>query len=231
MNFILKLILPSLLAITTPNIMVNGEPGSRLTDPVKVTKSVSAAENAYTTLGLAQKLDFSIFERAYKGMQNIQGVTRNVLAIVDFSKPSSAKRLFVIDMDRQKILFETFVAHGQGSGNLNATKFSNTTDSHQSSLGFYLTTNTYQGKHGYSLRLRGMEKSINDNAENRAIVMHGADYVSEAVIRNTGRLGRSWGCPAVAPALNKPIIDAIKGGSVLYIHANDAEYVKRSGII
>lgn len=184
--------------------------------------------SAYRQAGLSGKLEYAIFARAYKGMQGIKGVRKKVLAIADFSRPSTARRFFIVDLSRNTLLFETWVAHGQGSGQLNATRFSNVEDSHQSSLGFYLTGVTYEGAHGYSLRLKGLEKNINDNAESRTIVMHGADYVSQEVIRNTGRLGRSWGCPAVAPAVHKPLINAIKDGAVLYIHAADKEYQRLS---
>ena len=155
----------------------------------------------------------------------------NVLSIVDFSLPSSKKRLFVIDLKNDKILFNTYVAHGQGSGAGMATQFSNVPESYQSSLGFYTTETTYTGKNGYSLHLAGMEKGINDRAEERAIVMHGAPYVSEGFIQSRGFLGRSWGCPAVPEQLSRPIIEKIKNGSCLFIFSENNRYLHGSQII
>ncbi len=155
----------------------------------------------------------------------------HLITIVDFTRPSSQKRIFVIDLDEQKVLFHTYVAHGQGSGKEYANMFSNTPESYQSSLGFYETTSTYMGKNGFSLKLKGLENGINDNAEERAVVMHGAPYVSESFIHARGYLGRSWGCPALPENLNKPIINKIKNGSCLFIYSRNNTYLKRSKII
>jgi hypothetical protein len=155
----------------------------------------------------------------------------NILSIVDFSRPSSQKRLFIIDLKNFKVLFNTYVAHGQGSGAAMATEFSNTPESYQSSLGFYTTSSTYMGKNGYSMHLEGMEKGINDKAEERAIVMHGAPYVNEDLIHNRGYIGRSWGCPAVSPKVNKPIIDKIKNGTCLFIYSENNKYLHTSKIL
>ncbi|MCY7357511.1 MAG: murein L,D-transpeptidase catalytic domain family protein, partial [Rudanella sp.] len=165
-------------------------------------------------------LNRTVFDHALRGMQKMMDA-KPVLSIVDMSQPSSKKRLYVIDLVGRKLLFNTYVAHGRNSGVLLAEKFSNTNSSFQSSLGFYQTLGTYQGKHGLSLQLKGLERGINDNAFARAIVMHGANYVCEDIIRNTGRLGRSQGCPAVSNAESKPIIQAIKGGSCLFIYSPD----------
>jgi hypothetical protein len=126
--------------------------------------------------------------------------------------------MWVIDMSARRVLFHTHVAHGQGSGDNYATRFSNVGGSHASSLGLYLTGDTYQGGNGYSLLLDGLEPGVNDNARSRSIVVHGADYADPSVIASAGRLGRSWGCPALPRAVTRPVIDAIKDGSVLYIH-------------
>ena len=155
----------------------------------------------------------------------------NILSIVDFSRPSSQKRLFVIDLKNFKVLFNTYVAHGQNSGAAMATQFSNVPESLQSSLGFYTTSSTYNGKNGYSMHLRGMENGINDKAEERAIVMHGAFYINENIIHDRGYIGRSWGCPAVPEKLNKPIIDKIKNGSCLFIFSENNRYLNTSKII
>lgn len=150
--------------------------------------------------------------------------------MIDFTKPSTEKRLFVFDMEQKKMLYSSVVSHGKNSGENYATSFSNEVGSYKSSLGFYLTGNTYQGKNGYSLLLDGLEKGINDRARERAIVVHGAAYANPSVCKS-GRLGRSFGCPALPQALTKPIINTIKGGSVLFIYANNKEYMAKSSIL
>jgi hypothetical protein len=139
--------------------------------------------------------------------------------IFDVTKPSTEKRFYVLDLKGKKLLYHCLAAHGKGSGENNANLFSNTPNSMKTAPGFYLTLSTYSGKHGYSLKLRGLEKGINDNAEKRAIVIHGADYVSDDFIKVHGRIGRSWGCPALPVGLSKEIIDCIKDGTLLYIFA------------
>jgi hypothetical protein len=136
--------------------------------------------------------------------------------------------LWIIDLRQQKILLHTVVAHGRNSGALLAEKFSNRPESYQSSLGFFQTGEAYQGKHGYSLRLDGLEAGINDQARARAIVIHGADYAKETVAATAGRLGRSLGCPAVPPDLSTPLIKLIKGGSLLFIYGKDPNYLRMS---
>ena len=155
----------------------------------------------------------------------------SALTLIDFSKPSTEKRLYVFDMDRKKLLFHSVVSHGKNSGGNYATSFSNEYGSYKSSLGFYLTDSPYQGKNGYSLLLDGLEKGINDRARQRAIVVHGAAYADPSVARSAGRLGRSFGCPAVPKNLSKPIIDAIKGGSVIFIYAESPDYLAHSSIL
>lgn len=140
------------------------------------------------------------------------------LTVIDFTLPSTEKRLWVFDLDDQQLLFHTYVAHGQGTGRNMARHFSNTPQSHQSSLGFFRTGDTYIGKHGLSLYLDGLEQGINDNARDRYIVIHGADYVSTDFIGTHGRLGRSHGCPALPRELSDPIIETIKGESCLFIY-------------
>ena len=156
---------------------------------------------------------------------------KNILTVIDFTKPSTEKRLFVIDLKLKKILFISYVAHGRNSGEKYATSFSNREGSFKSSLGFYKTENTYYGKNGYSLVLNGLERGINDKAKERAIVMHGATYADPSTIRSCGRLGRSLGCPALPLAVCKKIIDTIKGGTLLYIHGDDKTYASRSTFI
>ena len=139
--------------------------------------------------------------------------------------------MFVIDLKNKKLLYQTIVSHGKNSGDVYATNFSNRHGSHQSSLGFYVTQNTYQGGNGYSLIIDGLEKNINDQAKPRAVVIHGADYCNESVIKRTGRLGRSYGCPALPRELNKPIINTIKDGSMLFIYADNKDYLATSKIV
>jgi hypothetical protein len=180
-------------------------------------------------------LSFEAFDMAMRGYDQLlcKGMLPNegILTIVDFSLPSTQKRLFVLDMQKQQLLFHTYVAHGMKSGKLFAKVFSNKPESNCSSLGFYRTADTYQGKHGYSLNLEGLERGINDKAADRAIVVHGADYVSEATIREQGFLGRSWGCPALPAKLTKPIIEKIKNGSCLFIYARQKQYSKKSRLL
>lgn len=154
-----------------------------------------------------------------------------IISIVDFSQPSSKKRLFVIDLDQYKVVFNTYVAHGLNSGKEFANKFSNIPESNKSSLGFYETMDTYDGKNGYSLHLQGLEKGINDNADSRAIVMHGAGYVSEGLVKSQGYIGRSQGCPAIPEKLHKPIINKIKNGTCLFIYSSDKNYLVHSKIL
>jgi len=184
------------------------------------------ALDIYTKCNLEDKLDYRVLNRAMIGYNFFSLTNKTVITIIDFSKPSTEKRLFIIDIENRKLLFQTFVAHGKNSGLIKPTKFSNRIGSNQSSLGFYRTAGTYKGKHGYSLILDGLEKGINDNARKRAIVIHGAKYVSEEFIEKNNRLGRSWGCPAVSDELSKEIIDLIKDGSCLYIYASNVDFTE-----
>lgn len=183
------------------------------------------------SLGLSQ----AAFSYALQGYTDLvsNGSIKNerILSIVDFSLPSTQKRLFVINVTTGKLLFNTFVSHGRNSGKEMATEFSNDANSFKSSLGFYVTGTTYSGEHGYSLRLDGKEAGINDNAYSRSIVMHAASYVNESIIKAKGLLGRSLGCPAVPPALHKAIINTIKDGSCLFLYSPDSFYVSHSKMI
>ena len=150
----------------------------------------------------------------------------SVLTVIDYSLPSTEPRLWVFDLERDRLLFRELVAHGVGSGDNLATRFSNLDGSHESSLGIFRTADSYQGKNGYSLRLHGLEAGTNDQAFARTIVMHGAWYVSREHAERYGRIGRSWGCPAVPVAMAKPIIDAIQGGSLLFVYYPQPEWVR-----
>lgn len=182
----------------------------------------------YQEMQLDSIIEPDAFEQAVTGYYKIKNKKREILTLIDFSKASTEKRLFVFDMKNHKLLFSSLVAHGRNSGGNYATSFSNRNGSYMSSLGFYLTQETYQGSNGYSLRLDGLEKGINNNARQRAIVVHGAAYANPTVTKS-GRLGRSFGCPALPQALARPIIDTIKGGSVMFIYA--PSYITQSEIL
>ena len=150
------------------------------------------------------------------------------LTVIDFSKPSTTPRMWVFDLRSRTLLFEELVSHGRGSGRTMATAFSNLPESNQSSLGLYRTGETYIGKHGYSLRLDGLEAGVNDRARERAIVMHGAEYVNGTTAQAQGYLGRSLGCPALRPEISRQVIDAVKGGGLLFAYYPDAHWLQTS---
>jgi L,D-transpeptidase catalytic domain len=183
------------------------------------------------TLGLAQE----VFDIAMRGMEKLKAsgkiINDNIISVVDFSQESSRKRLYIIDLKHYRLLFNTWVAHGLNSGQEYATDFSNTPSSNKSSLGFYTTLDPYMGRNGYSLRLEGLERGFNDNARNRDIVIHGADYVNEEYIRSQGWIGRSWGCPAVHPAVSRAVINEIKNGTCLFIYSPNQRYLHQSRLI
>ena len=189
-----------------------------------VTLSAEAkAENLYNSLD-ANNLTLpklESFTKALKGFYDLQSkgkVQKNILTLIDFSLSSNTKRLWIIDLGTNTVLYNSLVAHGRNTGNEFANSFSNAAESFKSSLGFYATGEVYQGKHGMSLRLDGLERGVNDNARARAVVMHGADYVNQSFIKNHSRLGRSLGCPAIPMNMTKEIINVIKDKSCLYIY-------------
>lgn len=189
-----------------------------------VTLSAEAkAENLYNSLD-ANNLTLpklESFTKALKGFYDLQSkgkVQKNILTLIDFSLSSNTKRLWIIDLSTNTVLYNSLVAHGRNTGNEFANSFSNVAESFKSSLGFYATGEVYQGKHGMSLRLDGLERGVNDNARARAVVMHGADYVNQSFIKNHSRLGRSLGCPAIPMNMTKEIINVIKDKSCLYIY-------------
>ncbi|MBP4136646.1 murein L,D-transpeptidase catalytic domain family protein [Flavobacterium geliluteum] len=174
------------------------------------------------------------FSEALKGFYLLKEkglIQKDILTLVDFSLSSNTKRLWVIDLVANKILFHSLVAHGKNTGDEIASFFSNQNSSNKSSLGFYATGEVYQGKHGLSLRLDGLEKGVNDNARERAIVIHGADYVSESFIRGNKRLGRSQGCPALPVELTNAIIEVIKNKSCLFIYHPSRSFVSEEKLI
>ncbi|PRY65322.1 L,D-transpeptidase-like protein [Vreelandella songnenensis] len=153
------------------------------------------------------------------------------LAVIDYSLPSTEPRLWVFDLHQHELLFEELVSHGQGSGDAYADVFSNTPESYQSSLGLFRTMNSYYGRNGYSLRLDGLEPEVNDLAYERAIVIHGADYVSDAFIAQTGRLGRSHGCPAVRQDITYPLIDSLREDQYVFAYYPDQEWLATSSFL
>jgi hypothetical protein len=190
-------------------------------------------EDIYNTAQLhAAGLDFDVFEKAATGYFNLKSQnqvpqTSSVITIVDLAKSSATKRMWIIDLIDKDLLMNTWVAHGNGSGDDMAQYFSNQTDSHASSLGFYITDGVYHGKHGRSLKLNGLDEGFNDNARARGIVMHGAKYVSEGTIKALGRLGHSEGCPAVSTKVIDKVIATIKYKTVLFINGNDYTYTSK----
>lgn len=168
----------------------------------------------------------------YELLKKEQTINRpEVITIIDFSLPSNQERLWVLDLVESKVLYHCLVSHGRNSGEVIAEKFSNKPGSYASSPGFYTTGETYFGKHGFSLRLNGIENGINDKARERAIVIHGADYVSSEFIEKNGRLGRSLGCPAVPEELSTEIIETIKDGTCLFVYAPTDSYLSESLVI
>ncbi len=212
---------------------------------------ITESKNTTSTLSSFEKVTFSkyldldeknfekpnleSFKAAYKGYFKLKQegkIEKEILTIIDFTLSSTEKRMWVIDMRTNEVIFQTVVSHGRNSGMEYANDFSNRPESYKSSLGFYKTAETYMGKHGLSLRLDGLESGINDNARRRDIVIHGADYANENVADAQGRLGRSLGCPALPLNVSKSIINFIKEESCLFIyHSKNQEYLKNSKLL
>ena len=189
----------------------------------------SSIENLYRELNLTNKMDFSTFSNAISGMKKLKNIKEDIITIIDFTKSSVKERFFVIDLKNKKTLFSTYVMHGKNSGESIPREFSNAVNSYKSSPGFYKTENTYNGEYGYSLRLDGLEKGINDKARERAIVVHGSQYAKPKP--GAKKLDRSLGCPAIPKDISDRVINKIKDGRLLYIHTNERSYVQKSSII
>jgi hypothetical protein len=182
----------------------------------------------------SEKPSLEVFSLGYTGYQSLENsgrIKNKILTLIDFSISANEKRMWVIDLDKKELLYHTLVAHGRNTGNEYATSFSNEMSSYKSSLGFYITGEKYHGKHGLSLRLDGIEEGINDKARQRAIVIHGADYVSEDFINRNGRLGRSLGCPALPQDLNPKIVQSIHNNSCLFIYYPNDQYFSSSPLL
>jgi hypothetical protein len=166
---------------------------------------------------------------AYQKASDKGAVKKPVLTVIDYSLPSSKQRMWIFNVRKEKLLYNTYVAHGQNSGMTTPHHFSNKVSSKETSLGTFVTKGTYMGSKGYSLNLQGLEKGFNDNAYNRRVVIHGAWYVEPDFIKKAGRAGRSWGCPSIAKTLAKPVINTIKGGSVVFAYYPDRNYLSHTG--
>ncbi len=190
-------------------------------------------QHLYTSIGLeSYHLSYEVFRLGMIGYYSLRQQEKlndkNVITIIDFTKSSREKRFYTIDLDQHKVKHHSLVSHGKNTGEDLATSFSNTLHSNQSSMGFYVTAETYVGSKGYSLKLDGMEKGYNDKIRERAVVMHEAEYVSEYWIKKYGRLGRSQGCPALPKEISREVIDDIKNNTAIFAYYNDPKYLSTS---
>ena len=210
--------------------------------PVAAPASTVAAETSTATVSALDPaawqdvevggIDARVFETALKAaataIERGDVADPGTLTVIDFSQPSTKRRMWVYDLRARTLLFDELVSHGRGSGLAQATTFSNVPESNRSSLGLYRTAETYIGKHGYSLRIDGLEPGINDRARERAIVIHAADYVNEKSARAQGYLGRSLGCPALRPEVARQVIDTVKGGGLIFAYYPDPHWLRTS---
>jgi hypothetical protein len=183
-------------------------------------------------LKLAPRLSPRALEAALTALHRLQAsgakVRSDVLTVIDYTIPSTERRLWVFDLAHPRVLFEELTAHGKNSGENQAVRFSNVPNSLMTSLGAFLTGDTYIGKHGLSLRLRGLEKGVNDNSMDRAIVIHAAAYVNDSDAKTKGRIGRSWGCPAVRPEISRRLIETVQGGTLVLAYYPDRSWLQNS---
>jgi L,D-transpeptidase catalytic domain len=201
-----------------------------------VAKMVTETETVYNSIKLHSETmpGMDCFKFALEGYNRLKAegkITKDLLTVIDFSRSSNSKRLWIIDMDNLTVVYNTLVAHGRNSGDEFAEEFSNDNSSNMSSLGFYATGEIYNGKHGQSLKLDGLEQGINSNARSRGVVMHAADYVSDTFIKMHHRLGRSQGCPALPNGLTKEVINLIKNKSCLFIYHPSKNYLASSRVL
>lgn len=218
-----------LAAVTKTNLKSNATSNLSAFDKMVLSEYLDLDEKTFA------KPELESFKAAFKGYNKLkeEGKIKNeILTIIDFTKSSTERRMWVIDMKTHDILYQTVVSHGRNSGKEFANDFSNARESYKSSLGFYTTAETYMGKHGLSLRLDGLEAGINSNARERDIVIHAADYANENIGKNQGYLGRSLGCPALPNAVAHKIINVIKDESCLFIyHADKQDYLTKSELL
>jgi hypothetical protein len=213
----LKVLLTAALFLSVPGRALWAAPPATTPASIVPMKAVTLGDDV---LGLA-------FGAASCAVRSGAASNPDTLTVIDYSKPSTEKRLFVFDLHTHALLYAELVAHGSGSGDNMATHFSNDPDTHATSLGLFVAEDTYIGKNGYSLRLNGLDRGFNDHALERGIVMHGAPYVSPE-IAGTGRLGRSWGCPALRPAIARQVIDRVKAGGLIFAYYPDQQWLKAS---
>ncbi|MES2238758.1 MAG: murein L,D-transpeptidase catalytic domain family protein [Bacteroidota bacterium] len=221
----------------SPNVFFSKEKANTAilkSDVVRVNVEPSV-EEIYNNLHSANYSlpNIESFKEALIGFYKLKSkgiVSKNIITLIDFSLSANTKRLWVIDLDSNTILYHSLVAHGRNTGEEYANSFSNAPESFKSSLGFYVTGEIYNGKHGKSLKLDGLEKGINDNARNRAVVVHGADYVSNSFIQNNKRLGRSQGCPAIPLEITDELIHVIQDKSCLFIYFPSDAYKQSSNL-
>jgi hypothetical protein len=220
-----------LVSYTNLNGRIEGDPSSK---PDK-REIVNYYTRFYNALGTdTPKPGYEVFTKALTGFFNLKAANKiknNLLTIIDFSLSSTVERMWIVDMNKLKVIDYSLVAHGRNSGDEFPKEFSNRPSSNQSSLGFFLTDNTYYGKHGISLYLDGVEPDVNDKARERSIVIHGADYVSRDFIKTAGRLGRSFGCPSIPMDNHEKIISVLSGRSCIYIYYPDEKYLSTSGLL
>jgi len=223
-----------------PIALLSWKPGAVKKTSVALNKAFTPEQvlekyvnNVYEASRLAESgLDPDVFRKAFTGFINLKAANKlsqnsAVLTVVDFTRASSEKRMWIIDLANKSLILNTWVAHGHGSGENVPSRFSDKINSFKSSLGFYLTDDVYYGKHGRSLRLDGLDAGFNENARVREIVVHAANYVGERVVERQGHVGRSQGCPAVSPAVANQVIDAIKDKTVLFVNGNSTNYTSR----
>ena len=222
LKFFTYLILPVFLLFSN---IEDAKTGIKITDGASPLKKDCL--QLYNDMNLEGVINYTAFRYAYAGYNRIDVKNKEFMTLIDFSKPSTEERFYVLDMLNKKILFSTYVAHGKKSGENYATSFSNKPGSHKSSPGFYITENAYQGRNGYSLILNGLEKGINDRAKERSIVIHGAAYC-DTNLNEGERLGRSFGCLAVPEDVCEQIIDTVKDGTLLYVYTTDKNYLNKS---
>ena len=241
-NSIFRFILSLLLLTGYSHVKANPRPTATAnlvrtnTFFLERTKAIKTALGIYQEMNLgAAGLNEEAFEYAYVGYERLRKRRllhkTTVLSVCDFSQASSNERMYVIDILNKKLLYRTYVAHGINSGKEYANSFSNRQNSYKSSLGFYVTRDTYVGSNGLSLRIDGVEKGFNDKANARAIVIHGANYVSERVLHKYGLMGTTFGCPAVPEEMASQIIPVLKNGTCLFIYYPSKRYLQASKMI
>ena len=218
------------MVLCVPSAEAGGRDSRSQTKPAPLSVDDLSRVIPAKSTGLRREvLDLAL--RAYQCGLARGEIDRSRLTIIDYSLPSTKKRLWVIDLDRRRLLFNELVAHGRESGENTAVSFSNSLGSHKSSLGLFRADKTYMGQHGYSLNLAGLEPGINDRAEARRVVVHGANYVAPEFVARHGRLGRSWGCPALDPRVSRNVIDEIKDGGAVFAFYPDRNWLDRSSYL